>query len=761
MPVEEGTYLLVNAKSGKAVDVKGGGDASGANVQQWNVNRSDAQIWALTNQGGQWQLICSLTGRSLDVAGGAMRNGANVQQWSDNDSGAQRWLIEEDGRTLSVGGVAYPTYVISSAKDDSYALDVANGSVDAGANIQIYTANGTEAQRWALVPVPCMTEGGTYEIVSALDPTLALDVSGGSTSNGAKVQVYKRNGTNAQAWEARVDAETMLVKMLSCNSGKALDANGATQGARVHQWAQSDGNQNQLWLLVQSGTMKVDGVTVPTYVIHAQNANGRVLDVAGGSNKPGTKVQTYTANGSVAQRFALVRTEMTGDGISAPSSSAMVVQGRGEVTADLEFLCGESAYEARYRRDEYDMAHAGYSRTPWRSLDEADDAGNNGWGDAWSPTFTVEDTNGIVEVPTPISATLEAGSLDLVICEVEIRAFRAAHGQTASMAHGPATLSTITFTLEPILTVTGASMRADGLHVELSCDYPHAGNRYSAEIWLDGERIARSKGATGAGSATIAFALSDLGHVPLDGDEIEVRCEVATADGGSSSVRQVVSVTWPGGVAQITPVVADEEDTLCALVECPGAIGGTCLLSVTDAGAPTLVECPEDSRGVWRVPYPLGVASSVTILADLGGTLGLASVDLPAVSSDAHVWVWGTGWAQCCRLRANVGERPNQSRSHAVDASVSSTTSRRRPVAFAGRSIELDLSLDAVTFDDDAPHSSRGDVERLLGSLGDGWYPVYRTPRGDWHRVAVTGGETGWSEPIYENARVRQQAVTP
>ncbi len=47
MAISDGTYLIINAKSGKALDVKGGSEKSGANVQQYTPNNSYAHFWAV------------------------------------------------------------------------------------------------------------------------------------------------------------------------------------------------------------------------------------------------------------------------------------------------------------------------------------------------------------------------------------------------------------------------------------------------------------------------------------------------------------------------------------------------------------------------------------------------------------------------------------------------------------------------------------------------------------------------------------------
>ena len=66
MALDDGTYVVVNANSGMALDVRGASDRSGENVQQWAVNRGDAQIWSLVTTDGTSALRCSLTGRTLD-----------------------------------------------------------------------------------------------------------------------------------------------------------------------------------------------------------------------------------------------------------------------------------------------------------------------------------------------------------------------------------------------------------------------------------------------------------------------------------------------------------------------------------------------------------------------------------------------------------------------------------------------------------------------------------------------------------------------
>ena len=101
----------------------------------------------------------------MEVTNNKIQNGTNVRQWEDNNSHAQRWDIEPDGKTVAIGGKSYPTYVIKSHGTE-FAVDVSGGNAQAGTNIQLYTANGTDAQRWVFIPIETFTNGGTYKIVA-------------------------------------------------------------------------------------------------------------------------------------------------------------------------------------------------------------------------------------------------------------------------------------------------------------------------------------------------------------------------------------------------------------------------------------------------------------------------------------------------------------------------------------------------------------------------------------------------------------------
>ncbi len=332
----DGSWTLVNAASGLALDVCGGSSADGTAVQTWTPNDTAAQSWSavpvssLVPEG--YVSVSSLLpgGRVLDVSGGSDRAGANAQTWEWNGTPAQRWLASDAGdgcvrfeslcsgmlltqtgdgcdlrpasgsdaqrwraEPADAGGVA----LVNAAS--GRALDVAAGCDWNGADVQTWAVNGTFAQSWSVQAVGCVGEG-TYEVVCAADGR-ALDVSGASRADGANVQVWTRNDTGAQKW--RLSASGSGWQLLNCRSKKALDVDnaGSADGTNVQQWS-SYGNAAQTWSVEYAGG--------GAYKLVNAGA-GKPLDVAGAGGWDGANVAVWSDNGTLAQRFRLVPTTYT------------------------------------------------------------------------------------------------------------------------------------------------------------------------------------------------------------------------------------------------------------------------------------------------------------------------------------------------------------------------------------------------------------------------------------------------------------------
>lgn len=137
-------------------------------------------------------------------------------------------------------------------------------------------------------------QDGTYVIMSGVEGFKALDISGGSTADGANVQLYDANGTRAQKFNVAWDEEKKSYSIVNVNSGKSLHAagNGSTPGTNLEQSA-SDGSDGQRWYIVKNGS----GYKIISVL------NGLAVDICYGSTDNGTNAWLYTPNQSAAQMF--------------------------------------------------------------------------------------------------------------------------------------------------------------------------------------------------------------------------------------------------------------------------------------------------------------------------------------------------------------------------------------------------------------------------------------------------------------------------
>lgn len=141
--------------------------------------------------------------------------------------------------------------------------------------------------------------GDYYYLVSALDGSMVIDVSGGSKSDEANIQLYKKNGTDAQLFRiARSSGGYYAI--INKGSNKAIDVSGGGSDDCTNVWQyHQNGTSAQQWMLYNASGY-------PDGYISIMNRCGKYLDVSGGNKDNGTNIQIYTYNGTAAQVFKMV-----------------------------------------------------------------------------------------------------------------------------------------------------------------------------------------------------------------------------------------------------------------------------------------------------------------------------------------------------------------------------------------------------------------------------------------------------------------------
>lgn len=224
----------------------------------------------------------------LDVAGGSKNNAANVQIYTTNNTDAQKWVL-----TYTNG-----YYTIKSVRSGLF-LDVSGCRMADGANVQQYKGNNTDAQLWIIEQL----SADAYVIRAKKNRNYVLDVSGAAARNGANVQIYRSNNTKAQKWYFAplgmlTGTKTIEdgVYTVASTLGTVLDISGASYNDGANAQAYSSNSTNaQRWAFTWDNSSK-------TYSIR-NAANGKALDVSGGNTSSGANVQQWAWNGSNAQRW--------------------------------------------------------------------------------------------------------------------------------------------------------------------------------------------------------------------------------------------------------------------------------------------------------------------------------------------------------------------------------------------------------------------------------------------------------------------------
>ena len=314
--IKNGAYTILSAINNNfAVDVKGG-STQAANVWLYKKNGTEAQqFYFLRLSNGNYKITNINSGLALDVYAGKAQNKVNVWQYKWNGSKAQQWKLVSTGDG---------NYELESALNSNMVLDIYAGKAVNKNNIQIYKRNGTKAQRFKLSVVYTGPQqpmnGGLYTIKTA-DGKYVLDVYGGSLANDANVQIYTSNNTNAQKWYMRKSGSNYTIT--SACSGLRLDIDGSVtaNGTNVIQFMH-DETTGQSWKFVDTGSNSF-------YIV---NAGGKYLTVSG-TAKNGANVNIQTGNSSAAQKFVLAETSVGNGWLTDPQTLIRKKYSNGSVTA--------------------------------------------------------------------------------------------------------------------------------------------------------------------------------------------------------------------------------------------------------------------------------------------------------------------------------------------------------------------------------------------------------------------------------------------
>lgn len=160
------------------------------------------------------------------------------------------YIMEVDGGAFEQQGevvtdIEDGIYSINMFANHDYAVDVSGGATGSGCNVQLWTANGKDYQRWRFT----RNDDDTYTIVN-IKSNCALDVQGGNQGSNANVIVYEPNNTAAQRWYIERDDTGSYFLRAKC-SNCYLDVAGYSfsDGCNMITWYANGNNQQRYTLM--------------------------------------------------------------------------------------------------------------------------------------------------------------------------------------------------------------------------------------------------------------------------------------------------------------------------------------------------------------------------------------------------------------------------------------------------------------------------------------------------------------------------------
>lgn len=135
------TCILVNANSGKAVDVPGATFDHGERLIQYEKNKRFNQRWRWVKQGNGYLLQSLLNGLCLDIAEEKKTSGAKVVQWDKTGGSNQQWT--------PVPSAQQGVWKLKSVHAPGMYLSIKDDTVDDGGKLQI-SDNDSSSQYWRI-----------------------------------------------------------------------------------------------------------------------------------------------------------------------------------------------------------------------------------------------------------------------------------------------------------------------------------------------------------------------------------------------------------------------------------------------------------------------------------------------------------------------------------------------------------------------------------------------------------------------------------
>ena len=261
----DGSYAIISQASGKHLDVQGGMTSSNANVQVYSNVSSASQRWFILQGENGYIFVPKCSDEYvLEIENGSTIDGASLHIGKyTGKASCQQFTVEKLTQD-------YVSYVKPANIGTSFNATIKVGSkriAISDSNAIVYSASEEADQVWRFE----RQGDGSYVLVNNRFDK-ALDVSGASSADNTNIQIYTKNNSNAQKWFIYNKEDKFIFR--SALSNKAvMDAHdgASTNLANISLWTLTY-SPTQLFT-VTKGEMKA-----MSFNIYCNNINATRID---------------------------------------------------------------------------------------------------------------------------------------------------------------------------------------------------------------------------------------------------------------------------------------------------------------------------------------------------------------------------------------------------------------------------------------------------------------------------------------------------
>ncbi len=228
-------------------------------------------------------------------------------------------------------------YYIREKVSGNY-LDVKGGEANNAVTAQLYTFNGSAAQKWKLID----GKDGYMQFEPLCGSGYRLDLNGKSDAEGEKIQIYGNNNTDAQKWKLYPNADGSFQITSKATKDKKALTNGpksTTSGQPVQSYTRKEGNEHQDWYFepADEGTVSAAPRSGGIYHIRVRHS-GQYIDVKNASTAVGTQAVQFHYNGGMNQQYRLLPYDGTYyqlEPVHAPGNGYGIICKDGNLSLDV------------------------------------------------------------------------------------------------------------------------------------------------------------------------------------------------------------------------------------------------------------------------------------------------------------------------------------------------------------------------------------------------------------------------------------------